>query len=48
MPSPPAEPTHLHFLNVAVRPALFGLLRALNVALPDPLPLRQAKARLAS
>ena len=34
--------------DLAVRPALFGLLRALNVALPDPLPLRQAKARLAS
>ncbi len=34
--------------NLAVRPALFGLLRALNVALPDPVPLRQARARLAS
>jgi len=34
--------------SFAVRPALFGLFRALNVALPDPQPLRQAKARLAS
>jgi uncharacterized protein (DUF2236 family) len=34
--------------DLAVRPALFGLFRALNVATPDPLPLRQAKARLAS
>jgi uncharacterized protein (DUF2236 family) len=37
---PPADP--------AVRLALFGLLRALNVALPEPQPLRQARARLAS
>jgi uncharacterized protein (DUF2236 family) len=34
--------------DLAVRPALFGLFRALNVATPDPLPLRRAKARLAS
>jgi len=37
---PPADP--------AVRVALFGLFRALNVALPEPLPVRRAKARLAS
>lgn len=34
--------------DLAVRPALFGLLRALNVALPDPPPVREAKSRLAS
>src|SRR5829696_5939600 len=37
---PPADP--------AVRVALFGLFRALNLATPDPPPLRHAKARLAS
>jgi uncharacterized protein (DUF2236 family) len=34
--------------DLAVRPALFGLFRALNVALPDPVPLRRARTRLAS
>jgi uncharacterized protein (DUF2236 family) len=34
--------------DLAVRPALFGLLRALNLATPDPPPVRDAKARLAS
>ena len=34
--------------DLAVRPALFGLFRVLNLATPDPPPLREAKARLAS
>jgi uncharacterized protein (DUF2236 family) len=34
--------------DLAVRPALFGLFRALNVATPDPLPVRRARARLVS
>lgn len=37
---PPADP--------AVRVTTFGLLRALNVALPGPLALREARARLAA
>jgi len=36
---PPADP--------AVRLAVFGLLRALNLATPDPLILREARARVA-